>query len=130
MTNPTLKPYIASIALNTGFYQPDTLPPNPALTPSQAATETNAEDLLQQMATYGNGLYQVYGSGQAINYEIFAPPIHNLKYQFQDIFVENENAVWWDDGSSTRLRRRRPARHRRGRQRIQSARSRTRTATA
>jgi len=81
----TLGAFIANITLNTAYYFND-------------VEVTSAESLLQQMAIEGNGQYLQFGSGKNILYQQFAPPSRNIRNRLVDAFVENENAVWWDDG--------------------------------
>lgn len=83
--DPSLGPYISNINLNTAYYFMNT-------------EVVAAETLLQQMANAGNGLYLQFGSGQNILYQQFAPPSRNVINQLADVFVENVNGVWWDDG--------------------------------
>jgi hypothetical protein len=81
----TLTPYINGIVLSTAYY-------------FRALEITAAETLLQKMATAGNGQYLQFGSGQGITYQAFAPVLQSPRAILGDIFVENKNAVWWDDG--------------------------------
>jgi hypothetical protein len=86
--NPALTPFIASISLNTVYYFTD------------SATDTpEAEDILKEMADAGNGQFNKFGGNQSILYQIFAPTSRNLKNLFVDVFIENENVVWWEDGT-------------------------------
>jgi hypothetical protein len=84
-TSPTYGPYIANITLNTAYYY-NTTP------------DVAGETLLQQMATQGNGLYVQFGNGQNVLYQEFTPPSRDVVNQLADVFIENENAVWWDNG--------------------------------
>lgn len=81
-------PYITNISMNTAYYY------NTA-----TASDPNAVTLLQQMANAGNGLFIQFASGADIMYQQFAPPSRNVKNELADVFVENENAVWWDNGA-------------------------------
>jgi hypothetical protein len=83
--NPTYGPLITGISLNTAYYYP--------LGSTPDATD---EALLAQMAV--DGQHQVFGNGQSIVYQTFAPPVRNVKYNLADVWVENPNAVWWDNG--------------------------------
>ncbi len=83
--DPTLNRYIGDIVLNTAYYFNDT----------QVA---GAQILLQQMADAGNGQFMMFGAGENILYGAFAPPIRNVRRVLTDVFVENRNAIWWDDG--------------------------------
>jgi len=85
--NPTLSPFIAGISLNTAYYFNTAQAPN-----------ANAVTLLQQMANAGSGLFIQFASGQQILYQQFAPPSRNVLNELADVFVENENGVWWDNG--------------------------------
>ncbi len=78
---------IANVNINTAYYFSTAQAPN-----------ANAVTLLQQMANAGNGLFIQFASGQQILYQQFAPPSRRILNQLADVFVENENAVWWDDG--------------------------------
>jgi hypothetical protein len=86
-TDPTLGPYVGNISLNTAYYYGATDPSDPAVI-----------TLLQQMATAGNGLFVNFGGGEQILYQEFAPTQVNLQNYLADVFVENKNAVWWDNG--------------------------------
>lgn len=85
--NPTLGKYVANISINTAYYY------NTNLAPS-----TDAVTLLEKIATAGNGLFLQFSSGQQILYQQFTPPSRNVLNQLADVFVENVNGVWWDDG--------------------------------
>jgi hypothetical protein len=82
--DPLLGDYISGIQLNTVYYHLD--------------SDHDALELLQKMAIAGNGQSQDFGAGQSILYQVFAPPVKNLKNKLVDVFVENKNAVWWDNG--------------------------------
>lgn len=84
-SDPALGPFIANIELDTAYY-------------FQNVQTPAAETLLQQMATVGGGQYFQFGFGKDIAYQNFAPPSRNVKFNLTDAYVENENAVWWDDG--------------------------------
>jgi len=83
---PTIGPQIASITLNTAYYDNGT-------------QIIAAETLLGQMANAGNGQYLQFDSGQNILYQQFAPPSRNIRNLLTDVFVENQNLVWWSDGT-------------------------------
>jgi hypothetical protein len=83
--NPVVGKYISNIVLNTAYY-------------FNAVSDASAISLLQQMSAAGNGLYIQFGSGQNILYQSFVPPARNIVNELADVFVQNENAVWWDDG--------------------------------
>ncbi|MGZ3744208.1 MAG: hypothetical protein ACXVBQ_10130 [Pseudobdellovibrionaceae bacterium] len=87
-TNVTLAPYIANVSLNTAYY-------------FNTADGANAAaiTLLQKMADTGNGLFEQFGTGQQILYQAFAPASRSVVNNLVDVFVENENAVWWDNGA-------------------------------
>jgi hypothetical protein len=90
---PTYAPLISGIFLNTAFYYPT------GLTIPLPAQEENALQLLQQMAyATPGGQAAVFAGGQSIVYQTFAPPVRNVKYNVADVWVENMNAVWWDNG--------------------------------
>ncbi len=84
--DPTIAPYVSGVTLNTAYYA------------NQSNEIAAAETLLQQMAQAGNGQYLQFTSGQNILYQEFAPPSRNIRNQLTDVFVENVNGVWWDDG--------------------------------
>lgn len=83
--DPQLGQYISSITLNTAYY-------------FDTQQLTGAETLLQQMASAGDGQYVQFGSGENILYQLFAPPSREIVNQLVDVFVQNENAVWWPNG--------------------------------
>lgn len=83
--DPTLGSFIGNITLNTAYY-------------FNSTSDASALSLLQQMASAGNGTFIQFGSGQNILYQQFAPPSRQVVNQLADVFVQNENAVWWDDG--------------------------------
>jgi hypothetical protein len=84
---PSLAKFIANISLNTAYYFNTADGAKPA-----------AITLLGKMATSGNGMYEQYASGQQILYQTFAPASRSVVNQLVDVFVQNENGVWWDDG--------------------------------
>ncbi|MDR3607073.1 MAG: hypothetical protein P4M08_06810 [Oligoflexia bacterium] len=86
-SNPTFGPLISNISLNTAYYYPS------AATPDQ-----NDENLLQQMSALGLGKSQVFGNGSSVVYQSYAPVSRQVKYNLADVWIENENAVWWDNG--------------------------------
>jgi hypothetical protein len=86
---PGVGPYVGSITLNTAFYY------NSSTSPTLIS---NAESLLSAIATQSNGLFLEFGIGQNVLYQQFSPPQTNLQNQLADVFVKNENAVWWDNG--------------------------------
>jgi hypothetical protein len=86
-SNPTLSPLISNISLNTAYYYP-----------VGAVPDASDESLLTQMAAQGNGKAQVFGNGESVAYQSYAPPIRQLKYNLSDVWIENENLVWWDNG--------------------------------
>lgn len=83
--DPVLSPFIAGISLNTAYYY-------------QNVEVPDAESLLQQMANAGNGQYLQVGTSSSIFYQAFAPPSRRIRYNLADTWVENKNAVWWDNG--------------------------------
>ena len=85
--NPTLGKYVANISINTAYYY------NTNLAPS-----VDAVTLLEQIANEGDGHFLQFASGQQILYQQFAPPSRSVLNQLADVFVENTNGVWWDDG--------------------------------
>lgn len=78
-------PFISNVVLNTAYYFNDVSIPE-------------AGTLLQQMANEGNGNFIQFGSGKNILYQQFAPPSRNIRNHLVDVFVENQNGIWWDDG--------------------------------
>jgi hypothetical protein len=84
-TSPNLGPYISSVSLNTAYY-------------FNTQSDPFAVSLLQQMAAGGNGLYVQFGSGASVLYQQFAPPSRNIGNQLVDVFTQNVNGVWWDNG--------------------------------
>ena len=84
-SDPTLGPVISGIELDTAYY-------------FQSTEVVAAETLLQQMATAGDGLYFQFGAGANIAYQNFAPPNRNVAYTLDDVWVDNQNVVWWDTG--------------------------------
>ena len=83
--DPTLGPFISGIELDTAYYY-------------QAVQIPAAETLLTQMAAAGNGQYFQFGAGADIAYQNFAPPNRNVRHVLSDAWVDNQNAVWWDNG--------------------------------
>jgi hypothetical protein len=83
--DPVFGSTIANITLNTAYY-------------FQTAQIPTAEQLLQNIANSGNGQYMAFGAGENVMYQAFAPPIRNIRYKLADVFVDNLNAVFWDDG--------------------------------
>jgi hypothetical protein len=83
--DPSMGPLISNITLNTAYY-------------SNGTDVLAAEQLLGQMASSGNGQYLRFDSGQNILYEQFAPPSRKIINNLVDVFVTNQNLVWWDDG--------------------------------
>jgi hypothetical protein len=81
----TYGPLISNITLNTAYY-------------SNGSDVVGAIELLTKMATYGNGQFLSFNPGQNILYSQFAPPNRQLLNRLVDVFVENKNVVWWDDG--------------------------------
>lgn len=88
--DPTFGPYIGTITVNTGYYYNVVQNPIP---------DAKAVTLLQQMANAGNGQYVQFNNGANDIYQQFVPATRMLVNQLADVFVQNENAVWWDDGS-------------------------------
>jgi len=86
-TSVSLGPYIANISLNTAYYYN-----------TNDGVNNAALTLLQQMADAGNGLFEQFGTGQQILYQAFAPASRSVINTLADVFVENENGVWWDNG--------------------------------
>jgi hypothetical protein len=82
---PGLGPFISGIELDTAYY-------------FQNQEIAAAEVLLQQLAAAGNGQYFQFGEGADIAYSNFAPPNRDVRYAFQDAWVDNLNSGWWDDG--------------------------------
>lgn len=87
-SNVTLGPYIANVSLNTAYYFNTT-----------DGANASAVSLLQKMADAGNGLFEQFGTGQQILYQAFAPASRSVINNLLDVYVENENAVWWDNGA-------------------------------
>jgi hypothetical protein len=83
--DPTYGPLISNITLNTAYY-------------SNGTQLVAAQTLLTQMANAGNGQFMEFDSGQNILYQQFAPPSRAITNSLVDVFVENQNMVWWDDG--------------------------------
>ena len=83
--DPLLAAYIANITLSTAYYFNGT--------PDAAAQGT-----LQQIADAGTGQYMEFGPGQNVVYQAFAPPIRYIRYNLAETWLQNVNAVWWDDG--------------------------------
>jgi hypothetical protein len=83
--DPAVGDYISNITLNTAYYFDNA--PVPA-----------ADTLLQAMANAGNGQYIRFAAGQNVLYQQFAPPARNIRNLLVDVFVENESAIWSDDG--------------------------------
>ena len=79
--------FISTITVNTAYY---------FLTGSESQP---AETLLGQMSNLGNGQSLNFATGRNVLYEQFSPPVRNLSNSLVDVFVENKNLVWWDDGS-------------------------------
>jgi hypothetical protein len=82
---PTFGPLISNITLNTAYYHGNT-------------EIMGAAELLTKMSSYGNGQFLSFNPGQNILYSQFAPPSRQLINKLVDVFVENKNLVWWDDG--------------------------------
>jgi hypothetical protein len=83
--DPTYGPLISGISINTAYYYP-----------LGSTADLTDEALLAQMAL--NGQHEVFANGQNIVYQTFAPAVRNVKYDLSDVWVENPNAVWWDNG--------------------------------
>ncbi|PWU15570.1 MAG: hypothetical protein C5B49_11625 [Bdellovibrio sp.] len=83
--DPNFGKAIASITLNAAYY-------------SNGQPLVAAQSLLQQMAQAGNGEFLSFATGENILYQQFAPPPRDLLNLLTDVFVENVNGVWWDDG--------------------------------
>ena len=83
--NPTVGSHISNIELDTAYYY-------------QTQQIPAAEALLEQIAAAGNGQYFQFGNGADIAYQNFAPPHRNVRYVLSDVFVDNLNAIWWDNG--------------------------------
>ena len=86
------KGYIDEIVLHTGFYF------TPTADPAILTELEDARTLLSQMAVWGDGDGYQFGGGVNIDYRLFAVPVRNVRFSLNDIFVENANTVWWDDG--------------------------------
>ncbi len=78
------KPYIDDIKFNTAYVFSN--------------RDTEAQNLLNQMADYANGQFFQFASGLNIEYNLFAIPAKKVKRQIKDIIVDNKNIIWWDDG--------------------------------
>jgi len=87
-SNVSVGQYIANISINTAYYFNTADGANPS-----------ALTLLQQIADAGNGLFEQFGTGQQILYQAFAPASRSVINNLVDVFVENSNAVWWDNGA-------------------------------
>ena len=85
--DPVLGQYLSNISLNTAYYYN-----------ANAAPDASAVTLLEQIAAAGNGVFTQFGGGQQILYSQFSPPVRNMQNQLVDVYVENTNAVWWDNG--------------------------------
>ena len=85
-TDPIVGPYISNISLNTAYYF------------LLGSPNAGAVTLLGQMAATGNGLFEQFATGQQILYQAFAPANRAIVNDLADVFVENENGVWWDNG--------------------------------
>ncbi len=81
-----LSQYVGQVTLSTAYYFNDT-------------EQVAASSLLQQMATAGNGQFIKFAAGQNVLYQQFAPPSRNVINHLVDVFIENVNATWWDDGA-------------------------------
>lgn len=80
---------VSSIVFNTSYYFNQN-------TPTQ--TIVDAKQLLEQMAKQGNGLFSEIGTGSPIDYQRFVPPSSKIQHKLVDVFVENRNGIWWDNG--------------------------------
>jgi len=83
--DPSVGPYIQNIVLNTAYY-------------FNATPVIGAQTLLQQIANEGNGQYVEFGSGRNILYQQFAPPARTIRNDLIDVYVENKNGLYWDNG--------------------------------
>ncbi len=84
--DPNYQPYVSSVVFNTAYY-------------FNSEQIIEVQTLLQQMSVVGNnGGYFQFGAGQGDTYQQLNPPTIQLKSKLMDVFVENENLVWWDDG--------------------------------
>ena len=92
--------YISNIEINTIYYAPDSLNLNydcPSI-PSDSTSPDAARCLLQKMALAGSGKYFEFKKTEPITYDSFSPVDLSVKMSLSDIWLENENLVWWSDG--------------------------------
>ncbi len=84
--DPLLGSLVSNVTLNTAYY-------------NNGLPDASAVSLLQTLAIAGNGQYLQFNAGQNVLYQRFAPPSREIRNELVDVFVENQNAVWWTDGS-------------------------------
>ena len=79
--------YINSITFNTAFY----------FTTSTGTYEfTQAENIMTEMATIGQGNFVYVQQGQDIDYTKFAVPTQNPPFVLRDLWIHDASAVWWN----------------------------------
>ena len=83
-TDPKLKVAIDDVVIHTGYYF--------------ETPDADAQALLADMAAAGSGNSYSFGSGANIDFTLFAVPVRKVRHILSELLVENENAVWWDDG--------------------------------
>lgn len=79
----TEKEWVESIQIHTGYYYNDSL-------------DTQAQQLLKDMAAKGDGDSYQFSSGQIIDFNQFSVPTRQVKHALRDILVENVNTTWWE----------------------------------
>lgn len=80
--------YVDGLQVHTGLYYT----PASGLVPA-------AQELLQDMARRGNGVYVEFGNGEKINFNLFVIPDRHFTVGLQDVFVHNMNALWSGTGT-------------------------------
>ena len=85
-TDPRFKQYVSSITFNAAYY-------------AQDVESLSAENLLTNMSDQGQGQFIKFLTGANVLYQRFAPPSRNLRNVLTDAFIDDENAVWWQDGT-------------------------------
>jgi hypothetical protein len=55
----------------------------------------SALQMLELMANWGNGFNMLLGQGIPIDFSKFTMPQFNYERTLKDVFVINENAIWW-----------------------------------
>lgn len=83
--NAYFKAYVDDIRFHAGYYY-------------NLAQDSDAKDILGQMAAQGSGDLFTFGGGASIDFKKFAVPVRHVRFTLSDVFVENTSATWWDDG--------------------------------